>query len=108
MRTVVGVLLALVPAVYLVLVGTWNDAPTSLNLIFTKLEGQTLGVTVLGAFLLGAALTGLAFSWPILRVRLRLRRESKRVAQLEQEVHGLRTLPLTEDDDAKAVEAREA
>ncbi len=111
MKTLLRVLLVLVPAVYLTLVGTfWNDDPAALKLFFfgDAVLTQRLGFIVLGAFLFGAALTALAFSWPILRVRLRLRRESKRVAQLEQEVHGLRTLPLKEDDDAKAVEAREA
>ncbi len=110
MKTLLRVLLGLVPAVYLTLVGTfWNHEPAALKLFFGDVVlRQPLGFAVLAAFLLGAALTAVAFSWPIVRVRLRLRRESKRVAQLEQEVHGLRTLPLSEDDDAKAVEAREA
>ncbi len=103
MKTLLRVLLGLVPAVYLTLVAIgWkpNREPVDLQLFFggVGLE-QSLGFIVLGAFLLGAALTAVAFTWPILRVRLRLRRESKRVAQLEQEVHGLRTLPLNEDDD---------
>lgn len=104
-------LLGLVPAVYLALVGAWwNHQEVEFKLFFGEPAAlhQPLGFLVLGALLLGGGLTALAFSWPMIRARLRLRRQSMRVAQLEQEVHGLRTLPLTDDDDAKAVEAREA
>jgi len=106
-KTLFRVLLGLVPAVYLTLVGTRNDELVDLKLLFYTLEQHSLGLLVLGAFLIGVGLTALVFTWPIIRVRLRLRRESRRVAQLEQEVHGLRTLPLSDDDEAKAVEARE-
>ncbi len=107
MKALFRVLLGLVPAVYLALVGTRNDELVDLKLFFYTLEQYSLGLVVLGAFLVGVGLTALVFSWPIVAVRLRLRRESRRVAQLEQEVHGLRTLPLSEDEEAKAVEARE-
>lgn len=106
MKTLFRVLLGLVPAVYLTLLGTGNRAEVPLNLVFRETH-QPLGLIVLGALLIGVGITALAFTWPIVRVRMRLRRESRRVALLEQEVHGLRTLPLSEDDEAKAVEARE-
>ncbi len=107
MKTLFRVLLGLVPAVYLTLVGIRQEGgDIALNLVFFETR-QPLGYIVLGSLLLGVAVTALAFSWPIVSVRLRLRRESRRVAQLEQEVHGLRTLPLSEDEAAKAVEARE-
>ncbi len=107
MRTLFRVLLGLVPAVYLTLIGTRQEGgEIPLNLILFETR-QPLGTIVLGALLLGVGVTALAFFWPTVRVRLRLRRESRRVAQLEQEVHGLRTLPLSEGDEAKAVEARE-
>ena len=108
MKNLFRVLLVLVPAIYLTLVGNWNpDPPIDLNLLVYTLKGYSPGALVLAAFLLGVSLTALGFTWPIVAVRLRLRRESRRVAQLEQEVHGLRTLPLSDDDEAKAVEARE-
>ena len=107
MKTFFRVVLGLVPAVYLTLVGTWNEQLVDVDLLVYTFEQQSLGVVVLGALLVGVGLTSLAFTWPMIRVRLRLRSESKRVAQLEQEVHGLRTLPLSDDDDEAKAEARE-
>jgi hypothetical protein len=34
------------------------------------------------------------YSWPLTRAKLTTRRQAKRIAQLEQEIHGLRTLPI--------------
>ena len=61
---------------------------------------QVMVVSLLG----GATLAGLACSWPIVRYRLRLRRSRKRIADLEQELHGLRTLPL--GGEGEPVESR--
>jgi hypothetical protein len=35
--------------------------------------------------------------WPLLRLKMQSRRQSKRMAELEQELHGLRTLPIASD-----------
>jgi hypothetical protein len=50
----------------------------------------------------GAAATLLLTSWPLVRLKLESRRHSKRIAQLEQEVHGLRTLPIASDSAASS------
>jgi hypothetical protein len=36
-------------------------------------------------------------TWPLVRLKLHTRRHQRRIAELEQEVHGLRTLPITTD-----------
>jgi uncharacterized integral membrane protein len=43
---------------------------------------------------MGACVTSLALSFPILRRGAQVRRDTKKIAKLEQELHGLRTLPL--------------
>jgi len=63
---------------------------------------------IAGSVGLGAILAMALFSWPMVRSRLRLRRQSRRIARLEQEVHGLRTQPLTEDEDETEFRRREA
>ena len=44
----------------------------------------------------GAAAAALVLSWPVVRLKVQTRRQSKRIAELEQEIHGLRTLPIAE------------
>jgi uncharacterized integral membrane protein len=58
----------------------------------------TAWMLALGAFLLGAALTGLVASLALLRLRFRLRGQRRELGRLEQEVHGLRTLPLAPEE----------
>ncbi len=58
----------------------------------TKLWAAMVASAVFGA---GAAM--LLTSWPLLRLKLQSRRHAKRIAQLEQEIHGLRTLPIASD-----------
>ncbi len=63
----------------------------------TKLWGAMVASAAVGA---GAAL--LLTSWPLLRLKLESRKHAKRIAQLEQEVHGLRTLPIASDSAASS------
>ncbi len=70
-----------------------NEVATEVDLGFATLQAP-LWLALLGSLLLGALAAGLACSWPILRYRLRLRRSRQRIQELEQELHGLRTLPL--------------
>ena len=53
----------------------------------------------------GATATSLALSFPILRRGAQVRRDTKKIARLEQELHGLRTLPLasSKPDSLEAV-----
>ncbi len=73
-----------------------NDQLAVVDLGFATVEGP-LWLAILGSLLLGALAAGLACSWPLLRYRLRLRRSRQRIQELEQELHGLRTLPLGSD-----------
>ncbi len=74
-----------------------NADPVSVDLGFRTLVDVPLWMSLLGAGLLGAALAVAFFSWPLVSLRLRVRRGGKRITELEQEVHGLRTLPLSEE-----------
>jgi hypothetical protein len=44
--------------------------------------------------------------WPITRAKMQTRRQAKRIAELEQEVHGLRTLPIARDAAGAASEPK--
>lgn len=107
MKTLLRVLLGLIPAVYLAFLVNGNPELTKLNLLFGEMM-VPVWLLVLAATLAGAAIASLSFAWPLLRGRMRLRKATQRVAVLEQEVHGLRTLPLAEQDEAEAAAAREA
>ena len=83
-----------------------NQQDINISLVFAE-RVVPAWLVLLGSLLLGSLAAGLACSWPILRYRLRLRRSRQRIAELEQEIHGLRTLPLAGEDSegAKALEA---
>jgi uncharacterized integral membrane protein len=52
---------------------------------------------LVSAALLGAGAACLLLTWPLARAKLVSRRQAKRIAQLEQELHGLRTLPIASE-----------
>jgi hypothetical protein len=75
-----------------------NATPIAeINLYFARPQNVPVWQALLGALLGGAGLAALVFTWPILRLKLGMRRAQRRIAQLEQELHGLRTLPLADD-----------
>ena len=84
-----------------------NSERVSINLIFTVFGGVPLWGALLGTLVLGAILAGLACLWPLLRLRLNVRRQHRQIARLEQEIHGLRTLPLEEEAHTTDASARE-
>ena len=85
-----------------------NAAEVSVGLLFGQAEAVPLWWALFVAFALGVAATVTASAWPLLRLRLSVRRQGRRISQLEQEVHGLRTLPLHEDLSGAGPPAREA
>ena len=107
MTTFLGIALVLVAATAAVYVALWNDARVPLDLALVRFEQVQVGLLLLCAFLTGGALMGALLSLPLLRLRLRVRRQSRRVTRLEQEVHGLRTLPLTEPDEQETTASAE-
>jgi uncharacterized integral membrane protein len=105
-RPLAGVVLAVGLAVYAALVAWRNATPVTLDLLFGSVVDVPVWSVALGSLLLGAVAAGLACAWPILRLRLRVRSQSRRLTRLEQEVHGLRTLPLS-SEATKSARARE-
>ena len=94
--------LLLVGGVILIVVGSAflagrNSEQVGVDLLLFSLNGIPLWGVLIGAFLLGGLLAGLALSWPLLRLRLKLRMQARQITRLEQEVHGLRTLPLPDE-----------
>jgi hypothetical protein len=90
--TVAVVLAAAGAAVYF---ASANATPIAeINLYFARPQNVPVWQALLAALLAGAALAALVFSWPIVRLNLGMRRARRRIATLERELHGLRTLPL--------------
>jgi uncharacterized membrane protein YciS (DUF1049 family) len=92
---VLGILV--VVAVAAALVTIRNSDPVTIDLLFTSLPSVPLWGVLAGSFLLGAVLVAAILSWPYARLRLRVRSQSRQIARLEQEIHGLRTLPLPDE-----------
>jgi uncharacterized membrane protein YciS (DUF1049 family) len=100
MRTAIWIVVLGAATAYAVYLGTQLEGTVDLDLLFVQLPSAPLWSVVLGAFGLGAVLTGLSVAWPLLRLRLGVRRQGRQISRLEQEVHGLRTLPLAHDEPA--------
>ena len=100
MRTVIRFGLLVLIVGYAVALANRTDQPIPVDLVFQRLPEVGAGVLILGALLLGAVAAALLCSFPIIRLRLREHRSTRRIAELEQELHGLRTLPLAEDTGA--------
>ena len=95
---VAGVLGILGVLVYL---ASRNTHPIgAIDLGFASYAQIPLWQALLGSALVGAALAALICSWPIVRLKLGARRSHRRIADLEQELHGLRTLPLGDEAEA--------
>ncbi len=95
MRMVLRILLGVaLIAVATTLVVQNTRETVAINLLFQQFPEVPAWQVMVVALIAGATVAGLACSWPIVRYRLRLRRSQKRIAELEQELHGLRTLPL--------------
>jgi len=56
-----------------------------------------LWAAMVASAIVGSGATMLLTTWPLVRLKLQSRRHTRRIAQLEQEVHGLRTLPIASD-----------
>ncbi len=107
MKGLAGLAVAVAVIAYAVYLVTQNDQPVTIQLLFASVVGAPAWSLLLGSFAAGASLTALALSWPLLRLRLAVRRQTRRVTRLEQEVHGLRTLPLSPEELAPSDLARE-
>ena len=98
MRTWLAAIVALVVGALVVYAAWLNPEPVAqVDWVFGRAQGVPLWRVLAVSGLLGSVLTALVLMLPALRLKLRLRRAQRRIAQLEQEVHGLRTLPLDEE-----------
>ncbi len=97
MKGLAGLAVGVALAAYAVLLALANGDQVRVNLLFWSSEALPLYAVVLGSFLLGAAAAAAVASVALVRLRLQLRGERRRASRLEQEVHGLRTLPLGPD-----------
>jgi uncharacterized membrane protein YciS (DUF1049 family) len=86
---------ALVAAVVVALV-VGNGEPIVVNLLLVQWPTKVWGALVAAAAF-GAAAASIVLVWPVVRLKVQTRRQGKRIAELEQELHGLRTLPIAGD-----------
>lgn len=109
MRMVLRILLgvALVALAATLVVKNTNET-VAINLLLWQFPKVDAWQVMVVSLLVGATIAGLACSWPIVRYRLRLRRSQKRIAELEQELHGLRTLPLGIEEEQPESRVNEA
>lgn len=95
MMAAVRLVIWVAAAAYLILFVFKNTYEVQMVLPFiAQGELPTWLICVLSAAV-GASVTSLALSFPILRRGAQVRRDTKKIAKLEQELHGLRTLPLS-------------
>jgi uncharacterized integral membrane protein len=83
-----------------------NSGLVTIHFLAGSLEGLTLWMALLGAFLVGAATAGLLAFLQLAKLGLVTRRYRKTVKGLEAEVHQLRSLPLS-PEQAEAEEGGE-
>lgn len=86
---------ALVAALVVALV-VGNGEPILVNFLIVQWPTKVWGALVASAAF-GAAAASMLLIWPVIRLKVQTRRQSKRIAELEQELHGLRTLPIAGD-----------
>ena len=86
---------ALVAALVVALV-VGNGDPITVNILLVQWPTKVWGALVAAAAF-GASASALVLIWPVIRLKVQARRQSKRIAELEQELHGLRTLPIAGD-----------
>jgi uncharacterized integral membrane protein len=88
-------LAALTASVLLVYAALRNSGSVAhVDWVFGSANDVPLWRVLATTALLGGIAAATALCVPVIRLRLRLRRAERRIAQLEQEVHGLRTLPV--------------
>ena len=103
MRVVLRILGLVVIVGYAAWLVSLNAAPVDVDLGFKDWPAVQSWLVILGSLLLGALAAGL-----MVRYRLRLRKSRQRIGELEQELHGLRTLPLGDGAAEGEPKAREA
>lgn len=75
-----------------------NMEPVLLDLVFFEIGPLPLALVALLAMGTGAAAASLALAWPVVQGRVQKRKDTRKIEELEREVHGLRTLPLSDEE----------
>jgi len=107
MRPLVGIVILVLLGVFAAFVALRNGEAVEIHLVFASIPHIPLWLALFGAAVIGAILTGIACSWPMVRLRLEVHRQHRRITGLEQEIHGLRTLPLEDETHSANASARE-
>ena len=96
MRSWVTVVVGVLVTALVVTLVVKNGDPVTVDLLVMVWPTKVWGAMVAAA-VVGASLSALLLVWPLLRMKMQARRQGKRMAELEQELHGLRTLPIASD-----------
>ena len=107
MRPLVGIVILVLLGAFAAFVALRNGDSVDIHLVFASIRGIPLWLALFGAAVMGASFTAAACSWPMVRLRLEVHRQHRRITGLEQEIHGLRTLPLEEETHSANASARE-
>ena len=85
-----------------------NSETVTLNLVLGEVGPLPLSLFSILSAVFGAAITATVLGWTVAGARMQARRDAKRIAELEQEVHGLRTLPMVEEAKPDTLTPRDA
>jgi uncharacterized integral membrane protein len=97
MRFWVGLVAAISLAVLVAALVYYNNDQVTVHLLFGAPWETKLWAAMVASAVIGSGLTALVLAWPLARLKVQARRRAKRIHELEQEVHGLRTLPIASD-----------
>jgi uncharacterized integral membrane protein len=97
---VVFIVLAVVACVGWFVYQNTDQIPT-IDLLIISASEVPLWMALFSSAIIGAGVTLLLLAWPLFRLRLRVRRQERSIGELEQEIHGLRTLPLSGEAPAE-------
>ncbi len=89
-------LVALLIAALVVVLVLRNDQQIVVDLVLVTWPTKVWGALVAAA-VVGACAAAVLLTWPVVRAKMQIRRQTRRIAELEQEVHGLRTLPIASE-----------
>jgi len=99
----VRIALIMIAMVLVALFAISNNEPVQLNLLIGTFGPVPLSIFVILAAAFGGAVAFSALAWTVASARMQTRRDAKRIAELEQEIHGLRTLPMVEEPKLDAL-----
>ena len=77
--------------------GSHNSQPIGIDLWLRQYNDVPLWGGLVGVAAVGGLIALFALAPSLVRLRLRARRQVRSIGELEQEVHGLRTLPLSDE-----------